>query len=781
MTLPPIWGEPTNLGFSVFPCAPATKSPALASWAPYQAQRADAAALASWATVASYNVAVACGPVSGVWVLDVDNADAEAALQVLASAEGLPVTLTVRTPRGRHYYWRYPTDAAVGNRIRVGGIDGLDSRGAGGYVMSPGSWYDPTPTEAAQGKVAGQYQWESDPAAVVIADAPEWLLTLVRASNRREYGDLSAYAVAAETSVYGQRALTAEINLLRQAVPGERNQRLNDSTFALAQLVAGGAIVATEAATALREAAQAIGLEDAEIEATLASGWKAGARQPRAGRSLDPETEFAGGVPVVERPTLGPVVSQSPRARDIDDYKRASEIEQYFTGCTWVGDQNRVWTGRDMLDKARFDVVYGGFKFSLDARDEKTTASAWEAFTLSRVVAPATCDGLAFRPLLPSGAVVAEEGRTLLNIWVPIETKRVTGDASRFLDFLARLLPDAGDRAIILAYMASLVQNPGRKFQWWPVVQGTEGNGKSLLLRCLTHAVGSRYTHLPNAPELARNGLKFNGWVTGNLLCGIEEISVGHKRDFLEEFKPIVTNDRVPIERKGVDQVTGDNCLNGMLFTNHRDGVPVTVDTRRYAIFYTAQQCKEDKVRDGMTGGYFPDLYEWLRGEGRYAGLGENYGYAVVAGYLAAYDVPTALDPAGLCVEAPPTSSTASAIVASYGRVEQEIVEAIEQGRDGFAGGWISSIWLDRLLILMRVTVARNKRRDMLRSLGYIPHPALADGRTVGIVKPDDSKPRLYIREGHPFSLITDPAEVAKSYSAAQPGGMVARSFQAVS
>ncbi len=486
-----------------------------------------------------------------------------------------------------------------------------------------------------------------------------------------------------------------------------------------------------------------------------------------------------------ETPVLPVGVSQTPPAgydkrRSAHDEHMGLDAQiRHFDGCTWVGDQNRVWTGRDMLDKARFDVVYGGHMFMMDPFEYKKSASAWETFTTSRALTFPRADGLAFRPLLPSGAVVSEEGRTLLNIWVPIETKRVAGDPSRFIDFLARLLPDAGDRAIILAYMASLVQNPGRKFQWWPVVQGTEGNGKSLLLRCLTHAVGSRYTHLPNAPELARNGLKFNGWVTGNLLCGIEEISVGHKRDFLEEFKPIVTNDRVPIERKGVDQVTGDNCLNGMLFTNHRDGVPVTVDTRRYAIFYTAQQCKEDKVRDGMTGGYFPDLYEWLRGEGRYAGLGENYGYAVVAGYLAAYDVPTALDPAGLCVEAPPTSSTASAIVASYGRVEQEIVEAIEQGRTGFAGGWISSIWLDRLLADMRVTVARNKRRDMLRGLGYIPHPALTDGRTTGVVKPDDGKPRLYVRHGHPWALITDAADVAKTYSAAQDG-VVARTFQVV-
>jgi hypothetical protein len=324
----------------------------------------------------------------------------------------------------------------------------------------------------------------------------------------------------------------------------------------------------------------------------------------------------------------------------------------------------------------------------------------------------------------------------------------------------------------VLSYFASMVQNPGRKFQWWPVIQGAEGNGKSALLRILSFAVGHRYTHLVDVHKMAKVGNNFNGWVQGNLFVGIEEIYVAERRDFLEAFKATVTNDRTPIERKGVDQTTGDNRVNGLMLTNHKDGVPVGVDSRRYAIFYTAQQRAADIEADGMGGNYFPDFYDWLNGRGKYAELGANYGYAVINDYLHTYEVAAEFDPAGVCVRAPSTSSTADALLASRGRAEQEIAEAIEQGRPGFAGGWVSSKAVDDLLDRIRAAVPRSKRREMLLGLGYDYHPHLHDGRTNVVVQPDNAKPRLYAKIGHIVCNLTNPAEIAKHYQSAQaPGG----------
>ncbi len=447
----------------------------------------------------------------------------------------------------------------------------------------------------------------------------------------------------------------------------------------------------------------------------------------------------------------------------------------HFRGCVYVRADDKIYTpDGDLLNQSRFDSTYGGHQFVMDAQGAKVTTSAWEAFTRNRVYAAPRCHALCFRPEQPSGALIGEEGRTLLNTYVPIETYKVAGDASKFTDYLCRILPDERDRRILLSYCAAMVQRPGHKFQWWPVIQGAEGNGKTLLLRCMSHAVGQRYTHLVDVHKMAKVGNNFNGWVQGNLFVGVEEIYVAERRDFLEAFKSTVTNDRLPVEKKGVDQFTGDNRVNGLLLTNHKDGVPINVDGRRYAIFYTAQQGVADIERAGMLGAYFPDLYDWLKGENAYAHLGPRYGYAVVAHYLATYQVDEEFNPAGLCVRAPETSSTAAALVASRGRAEQEVVEAIEQGRPGFANGWVSSKALDDLLDRIRAHVPRSKRRELLLGLGYDYHPHLHDGRTNVVVQPDNAKPRLYVRRGHIVSNISNAADIAKRYQSDQgPGGGV--------
>jgi hypothetical protein len=443
---------------------------------------------------------------------------------------------------------------------------------------------------------------------------------------------------------------------------------------------------------------------------------------------------------------------------------------EFFAGCVYVISDNKIWipsTG-DMLDKARFDVVYAGHVFPVDGQNDKVTDSAWDAFTRSRVFSAPRVDRMCFRPEEPAGGVVYEDGRTMVNTYLPITTRREAGDASPFLDHLAKMLPDERDRSILLHYMASMRQNPGVKFQWWPVIQGVEGNGKTMLDRIMSFAIGQRYSHLVNPEAMAKTGNQFNMWVQGNLYLGIEEIYVNNRRDFLDSFKATVTNDRVPMEGKGTNQGTGDNRLNGLMFTNHFDAVPISVDSRRYSIFFTAQQSAADLGRDGMGGSYFPDLYDWLYGRRAYAACGANHGLAIVNDMLATFPLRAELDPAQLCVRAPATTSTASALRFSLGRAEQEILEAIEEGRAGFCGGWVSSIMVDRLLDQLRINLPRIKRRDLLASLGYDLHPALVDGRVNNAIQPDNGKPRLYVGDGHLSLNLTDPAAVAKAYTLAQ-------------
>jgi hypothetical protein len=130
------------------------------------------------------------------------------------------------------------------------------------------------------------------------------------------------------------------------------------------------------------------------------------------------------------------------------------------------------------------------------------------------------------------------------------------------------------------------------------------------------------------------------------------------------------------------------------------------------------------------------------------------------------------LNPAGGCNRAPKTSSTAEAISAGQGRIEGEILEAIDEGRPGFIGGWVSSKRLDDLLEHSRASkiIPRNKRRALMQSLGFDYHPALNDGRVNNIIITEGGKPRLYIRNDHISRNLTTCADVVKAYEKAQAG-----------
>lgn len=319
--------------------------------------------------------------------------------------------------------------------------------------------------------------------------------------------------------------------------------------------------------------------------------------------------------------------------------------------------------------------------------------------------------------------------------------------------------PNPNDRQILLSYMAAVVQYKGVKFKWSPLIQGVEGNGKTLYTMCLMAAVGERYSHMPPAQEI---GEKFNAWLFDKIFIGVEDIYVPEQKlELIEVLKPMITGERLAKRAMQSDQVMHRLCANFIFNSNHKNAVRKTINDRRFAIFYTAQQDKLDLLRDNMTGDYFSKLYDWLKYEG---------GFANVTNYLENYQIPVGYNPAVDCQRAPDTSSTLEAVESSRGSVELEILDAIDEGRQGFAGGWISSKAVERLLKEMRAErqIPLNKRRDMLMSLGYDWHPALKDGRSNSVIMLDGGKPRLFIKQGHIHANLTNPADVVRHYCAAQ-------------
>lgn len=441
-------------------------------------------------------------------------------------------------------------------------------------------------------------------------------------------------------------------------------------------------------------------------------------------------------------------------------YLHRDQQVELFNGCVYVQDQHKIFTpDGSFLKSEQFNATYGGYNFAMDESGKKETRKAWEAFTESQLVRYAKAQTTCFKPNQSTGEFSKFDGKTAVNIYVPANTQSAQGDVMPFLTHLCKLLPDEGDRAILLAYMAACIQHKGIKFKWAPLIQGLEGNGKTLLTKCVAAAIGEQYTHMPPAEQITE---KYNEWLYGNIFIGVEDIYVPeHKLNMIEVLKPMITNERLAIRSMGVAQVMRSICCNFIFNSNHMDAVRKTRRETRFGIFYTAQQNDGDLERDGMDGDYFPNLYGWL----------ENGGYAIVTGYLENYDIPAELNPVN-GRRAPKTSSTDAAINASLGGIEQEIMEAVEQERPGFAGGWISSIALEHLLenLNAKRSIPINKRKQMLNDMGYYWHPTLNKGRVNSLVMIDQGKPTLYIKKDHISTNIQTPLEVVKAYEAAQNG-----------
>jgi len=444
---------------------------------------------------------------------------------------------------------------------------------------------------------------------------------------------------------------------------------------------------------------------------------------------------------------------------------------QLFKGCAYVQDINQIMTADGIeLKREPFenDDRFKGRSYVMDQAGKAPTDSAWECFTQSKMISFPTVSGSRFDPTAPPSSVLIRDGLKFINTWRPVDILCKPGDVSLYTDHIKKLFPKGDDALIYTSFVAACVQNLGIKASWALFVQGVPGNGKSFLTKVLTYCLGECYVHTPNASTLDR---QFNGWMYRKLLICVEEVMVTEgKSSTWEKLKTMITETRQEIEGKNANQVTREVCCNYIFNSNHKDGLRKTKEDRRICPLYTAQQSPEDLARDGMRdsmesdqSAYFDRLWSWFN----------RGGAANILHYLRTFPIPAkynfALEHGGARV-APRTTSTEEALEAGLGAVEQDIKAAIAEGKPGFKGGWISYGALDVLLTGMNKgrIISRNKRGEMLATLGYVRHPGLGESGQVPSKFTDGSRPVLYVLRGHSTIDTLTGAAVADAYLRAQ-------------
>lgn len=202
---------------------------------------------------------------SGFVVVD---EDCPAAFAGYAASIGVqvPETFAVDTAKGRHWYFRQPPDAALGNGTGALAGRGIDIRGVGGFVVGPGSVHE---TGVVYTPVAP---------AVPVAPAPEWLVSALRAAPASATAGTSRRAFAARLHAgHPLRVLTALTRTVQEAkppgpgMPGERNSTLYWAACRAWEHVDRGLFTPDAARGALLDAARSAGLADSAAIATIDS------------------------------------------------------------------------------------------------------------------------------------------------------------------------------------------------------------------------------------------------------------------------------------------------------------------------------------------------------------------------------------------------------------------------------------------------------------------------------------------------------------------------------
>ncbi|MEU7906403.1 bifunctional DNA primase/polymerase [Actinoplanes sp. NPDC049118] len=239
----------------------------------HDASRQPLVIRAWWSRWPHANIGLATGT-----VLDVCDIDTSSGLRHVLDVLDVirPPGPLIRTGSGWHLWY-----AASELPSRVAILPGVDWRGRGGLIVAPPSLH------ATGSRYTFQQPWKD----AQLPPCPPQLRTLVLPPSPSS--PAPAVAPIADLDRYAQAALAGEVDRVRRAPRpvirggrrisgGGRNDALNRAAFRLGQLAAHTSMDEAAVRRALTDAALSTGLGRAEVQRTLASGWRAGLRHPRA-------------------------------------------------------------------------------------------------------------------------------------------------------------------------------------------------------------------------------------------------------------------------------------------------------------------------------------------------------------------------------------------------------------------------------------------------------------------------------------------------------------------
>jgi len=571
-------------------------------------------------------------------------ADGVAAWEALAAVHGLPVgPVMITAGGGLHLYFKQPEGEKLGNSS--GGLpEGIDVRGARGFVIAPGSI-----------RPDGE-RWQPQEGSPLLTDSyhdvpviPPWLVALIREPfvATPAYDPVNPPPSGGREKAWAAAALAGMVkDLAAMGRNSGRNNKLTALAYRSGRLVINGWIDQAAVAEGLIQASRANGLvaEDGlrKIQDCIDRGMRAGCRKPHPPLPETPkfappplEEVKASLAGLVGRAKLDPGAPYTDEAlallvdlqeRDLaafivlraDLKAKAGMVLKVFDAAVAKKAKAMMVQARksahaalptkpEAIDQimerlnAKYAHVAVGKDYVIADNSRpvvlRSTAAMGSKFS-NKFTRYLDDDGAGtlndFETWMkdprrleydaavfnPSGVVRPHE----FNLWQGFELEPRQGDWSLLRDHIFTILCRKNGEHFrwLMAWLAQMLREPHKKPGSTVVLRGGKGAGKSLLADCLIKIIGHHALSVSKSTHIFG---KFNAVLGRCLFISLEEAFwAGDKVEAEGVLKDLITNMKMILEPKNIDSYFVDNHLHLMVITNKKWAVPATVDERRFFV-----------------------------------------------------------------------------------------------------------------------------------------------------------------------------------------------------
>ena len=221
-----------------------------------------------------------------------------------------------------------------------------------------------------------------------------------------------------------------------------------------------------------------------------------------------------------------------------------------------------------------------------------------------------------YDPARPGKRYFTEENIPYVNTYratyAPPEPDRADEAGDLFQAHLRNLILEPEYQRVLTDFFAFIVQHPGVKIRWAPLIQSVQGAGKSFLSVMMSRVLGRRNVSKVTAKDLVESN--YNNWAYGHQFVTMEEVRVvGHNRHaVMDKIKTCITDDDISLDVKYESQRTVPNITNYMMFTNHHDSLAIDNSDRRYFVLASPLQ-RTEQIKAMGGDDYFDRLFGMLR------------------------------------------------------------------------------------------------------------------------------------------------------------------------